>query len=298
MASSKEIKRRIKSVKSTKKITKAMELVAASKMKRAVSQTLASRIYSSYSWEILTSLSERIENISNKFFIENNNNEKYLIVLITSNRGLCGGYNSQIIKKTISLIKNENVGQAVDIITVGKKGDGAMRRTGQNVIATFTDIPDNVSMRDIIPLSTLFANEFKNEKYSKVYVAYTDFISALNQKPIIKKILPISKEEFKETLEINIKEKAKNKIEVSYLIEGDTNMLVDTLAEKLIRMQIYQMMLESSASEQSSRMVAMKNANEAAGEMIDDLTLVFNKARQAGITREISEISAGMASVN
>ncbi len=298
MASTKEIKRRIKSVKSTKKITKAMELVAASKMKRAVSQTLASRIYSSYSWEILTSLSERIENMSHKFFMDSNNNDKYLIVLITSNRGLCGGYNSQVIKKTISLIKNEVSNQKVDIITVGKKGDGAMRRTGQNVVATFTEIPDNVSMRDIIPLSTYLTNEFKNEKYSKIYIAYTDFISALNQKPVIKKILPISKEELKEVIEVNIKEKIKNGSEIPYLVEGDTDKLLDMLAEKLIRMQIYQMMLESNASEQSSRMVAMKNANEAAGEMIDDLTLVFNKARQANITREISEISAGMASVS
>ncbi|MBK5215485.1 MAG: ATP synthase F1 subunit gamma [Candidatus Pacebacteria bacterium] len=298
MASTKEIKRRIKSVKSTKKITKAMELVAASKMKRAVSQTLASRIYSSYSWEILTSLSERIENITHPFFMKNSNEEKYLIVLITSNRGLCGGYNSQIIKKAISLIKNETGGQNVDIITVGKKGDSAMRRTGQNVVATFTDIPDNVGMQDIISLSTYIANEFKNEKYSKVYIAYTDFISALNQKPVIRKILPVSKEEFKEVVEVNLEEKKKGESAISYLVEGDINNLLDTLAEKLVRVQIYQMMLESNASEQSSRMVAMKNANEAAGEMIDDLTLVFNKARQANITREISEISAGMASIN
>jgi F-type H+-transporting ATPase subunit gamma len=304
MASTKEIKRRIKSVKSTKKITKAMELVAASKMKRAVSQTLASRLYASYSWDILTSLSDRLEELTHKYFIENGNKEKYLIVLITSNRGLCGGYNSQIIKKTISAIKNEVSGQSVDIITVGKKGDGAMRRTGQNVIATFTDIPDNVSMRDIASLSTYLTNEFKAEKYSKVYIAYTDFISALTQKPIIKKILPISKEELKEVVEENLKDlpaqtgKLPVKSEIPYLIEGDIDTLLDTLAEKLIRMQIYQMMLESNASEQSSRMVAMKNANEAADEMIDDLTLVFNKARQAGITREISEISAGMASVN
>ncbi|HEY5588087.1 MAG TPA: ATP synthase F1 subunit gamma, partial [Candidatus Paceibacterota bacterium] len=232
------------------------------------------------------------------FFMENGNNEKYLVVLITSNRGLCGGYNSQVIKKTISLIKNETNNQNVDFITVGKKGDGAMRRTGQNIVATFTDISDNVSMRDIIPLSTYLTNEFKKENYSKIYIAYTDFISALNQKPKIKKILPISKEELKEVIEVNIKEKVKNKTEISYLVEGDTDKLLDTLAEKLIRMQIYQMMLESNASEQSSRMVAMKNANEAAGEMIDDLTLVFNKARQANITREISEISAGMASVS
>jgi len=332
MASTKEIKRRIKSVKNTKKITKAMELVSASKMKRAISQTLASRLYSSYSWEILTSLSERLDDVTHKFFTparnasasgENKNKEKYLIVLITSNRGLCGGYNSQIIKKTIAKIKEgvsprSDLGDIgltygkvnFDIITVGKKGDNAMRRTGQNVVASFTDMPDNITLRDIIPLSTYLTNEFKEEKYGKVYIAYTDFISALNQKPIVRKILPIFKEELKEVIEEMGEAKSRKagspdasveafrEKKTPYLFEGDTEKLLDSLAEKLVRMQIYQMMLESNASEQSSRMVAMKNANEAAGEMIDDLTLVFNKARQAGITREISEISAGMASVN
>ena len=311
MASTKEIKRRIKSTKSTKKITKAMELVAASKMKRAVSQTLASRLYSTYSWEILTSLSERMENVTHKFFNQNEKNEKALIVLITSNRGLCGGYNSQIIKKTIAMLKDsphvrhveDHKSDMCDIITVGKKGDSAMRRTGQSVVATFTDMPNNVNLRDIIPLSTFITSEFKEEKYGRIYIAYTDFISALSQKPKIRQILPISKEELKEVLEegANAIRKEKNintESKVPYLFEGNTEKILDTLAEKLIRMQIYQMFLESNASEQSSRMVAMKSASDAAGEMIDDLTLVFNKARQAGITREISEISAGMASVS
>lgn len=299
MASTKEIKRRIKSVKSTKKITKAMELVAASKMKRAISRTLASRLYSSYSWDILTSLSERLEgDITNKFFVENGNKEKYLIVLITSNRGLCGGYNSQVIKKTISSIKNEVSNENVDIIAVGKKGDSAMRRTGQNIVASFTDMPSSISLQSILPISTYITNEFKEGKYGRIYIAYTDFVSALTQKPKVKKILPISKEELRESLEESLKEKLPTKKEIPYLFEGETEKILDTLSEKLIRMQIYQMFLESNASEESSRMVAMKNASEAAGEMIDDLTLVFNKARQAGITREISEISAGMASVS
>ena len=302
MASTKEIKRRIKSVKSTKKITKAMELVAASKMKRAISQTLASRLYSTYSWDILTSLSDRLENITHEFFNINNESDKSLIVLITSNRGLCGGYNSQIIKKTISMLKNLTDSEKCEIVTVGKKGDGAMRRTGQNITASFTNIPDTINLEDIIPLSTYIINEFKEKKYSKIYVAYTDFVSALFQKPKIRQLLPISKNELKEAIEElgNNEEKPllSTKPQVPYLLEGDAGRLLESLAEKLVRMQIYQMMLESNASEQSSRMVAMKNANEAAGEMIDDLTLVFNKARQSNITREISEISAGMASIN
>ena len=302
MASTKEIKRRIKSVKSTKKITKAMELVAASKMKRAISQTLASRLYSSYSWELLTSLSERLENTTNKFFIDNKQT-KNLLVLITSNRGLCGGYNSQVIKKIISVLKlNEK--ESFDVVTVGKKGDSAMRRTGQNVVASFTDMPENITLSNIIPLSSYLTKEFEMGKYGKVYIAFTDFVSALTQKPTVRKILPVSKEEIKEVIHENLntqtedKKVVLNKKEIPYLIEGETDKILHILVEKLVRMQIYQMVLESNASEQSSRMMAMKNASEAAGEMIDDLTLVFNKARQSGITREISEISAGMASVS
>jgi F-type H+-transporting ATPase subunit gamma len=304
MASTKEIKRRIKSVKSTKKITKAMELVAASKMKRAISQTVSSRLYANYSWEVLISLSNRLEEITHPFFeINNKDDSKNLIVLLTSNRGLCGGYNSQIIKKAIYTIK-ENIKDdaSIDIITIGKKGDSAMRKTGQNIIASFTEMPDvNIKIIDIIPLSTLITNEFKNGNYKNIYIAYTDFVSALSQKPKIKKILPISKIDIDKIIKEEEEEgrkSEKEKDEIPYLFEGDVYKLLESLVEKIVRMQIYQMLLESNASEQSSRMMAMKNANEAAGEMIDDLTLVFNKARQANITREISEISAGMASVS
>lgn len=301
MAGTKEIKRRIKSVKNTKKITKAMELVAASKMRRVVAQTLASRLYSSYSWELLTSLSLKLdENITHPFFIEPEKG-KTLIILITSNGSLCGGYNSQIIKKVIGMLKDKPNEEAVDIITVGKKGDAAMRRVEQNILATFAELPAILVLSDVAALSTLIINEYKGGLYKDVYVAYTDFISALNQRPNIRKLLPITKDEIKEIVTGALEEKnIKNtpKVEVPYLFEGDIDELITSLAEKLTRMQIYQMLLESNASEQSARMVAMKNASEASGEMIDDLTLMFNKARQANITREISEISAGMASVN
>jgi F-type H+-transporting ATPase subunit gamma len=302
MAGTKEIKQRIRSVKNTKKITKAMELVAASKMKRAVSKTLSSRLYANYSWDLLVSLSTRLEEVTHPFFIENDA-KKNLIILITSNGGLCGAYNSQIIKKVTHRLKLDNGKDTeTDIMTVGKKGDGAMRRIGQNIIASFVELPDNSTLSDISPLSKLILDEYKKGNYKNIYVAYTDFVSALTQKANIRKLLPISKEELKEFIDDGVKEE--NKIEkekteeVPYIYEGDTGKLIESLAEKLTRMQIYQMILESSASEQSSRMMAMKNASEAAGEMIDSLTLVFNKARQAGITQEISEISAGMASID
>lgn len=293
MASTKEIKRRIKSVKSTKKITKAMELVAASKMKRAVSSTLASRLYAEYSWEVLNSIKTGKEEIAHPLFLEREKKGKdnVLLILITSNRGLCGAYNAQVIKKTLALLKSEENAN-IDIIAVGKKGDTMMRRIGKNIIASFFELPGNISISDIVPISELAVSEYILGRYDKVLIAYTDFVSALSQKPNVRQIIPVSKASLKEAME-NIKEN-----NTEYLFEGDREMLIKTLAEKIIRMQIYQVILESNASEQSSRMVAMKNASEAAGEMIDDLTLVFNKARQSNITREISEISAGMASVN
>lgn len=304
MASTKEIKRRIKSVKSTKKITKAMELVAASKMKRAVSSTLASRLYAEYSWEILTSIAKNTEKITHPLFVEREV-KNILLLLITSNRGLCGAYNTQVIKKVLALLRNGNANINIDIITVGKKGDAMMRRVGKNVIASFFELPSNISLSNIVPISKLAVNEYNLLHYDKVLVAYTDFISALSQKPNIKQIIPVSKTDLKEFLsetrfseDKNLASETGKEKATDYLFEGDQEALIGSLAEKITRMQIYQMFLESNASEQSSRMVAMKNASEAAGEMIDDLTLVFNKARQSNITREISEISAGMASVN
>ncbi len=320
MQGTKEIKRRIKSIKNTKKITKAMELVAASKMKRAVSSALASRLYAEYSWDILTSISRNVEEITHPLFNERPV-KNTLLILITSNRGLCGAYNAQVIKKVLALLKT-NGGKNIEVVTVGKKGDAAMRRVGKKVIAAFPDLSGNFILRDVLPISTLAVNEYASGRYDRVLVAYTDFKSAMSQTPNIKQIVPVSKTELKEfiseleTVQGDEYETAAQNIEaekgrtldlekgstlkspVNYLIEGDKNALLGSLAEKIVRMQIYQMLLESNASEQSSRMVAMKNASDAAGEMIEDLTLVFNKARQAGITQEISEISAGMASIS
>jgi F-type H+-transporting ATPase subunit gamma len=307
MAGTKEIKRRIKSVKNTKKITKAMELVAASKMKRAVASTLASRLYSEYSWNVLKSISQNTKEIDHPFFKEQEKG-KTLFILITSNRGLCGGYNSQVLKKSILKLKDlkdeklNNDISDIDVVTIGKKGAVAMRRTGQNIIASFENLPESISLNDVVPISQFITEKYKSSEYKNVFIAYTDFVSALTQKPNVKQILPISQTELLEVIdsigENNKETIVKKEKSIEYLFEGDQTELISSLGEKISRMQIYQMLLESNASEQSSRMVAMKNASEAAGEMIDDLTLVFNKARQAGITQEISEISAGMASVS
>ena len=311
MAGTKEIKRRIKSVKNTKKITKAMELVAASKMKRAVSATLSSRAYAEYSWEIFKSLSEMIDSGVTHPLLETREVKKVLVVLVTSNRGLCGSYNSQSIKKAMELIKSDTgAGHEIVFITVGKKGDTAMRRLGQNIIASFTEIPDSVTLRDVFPIANLAMDMFKNKAVDRVVVCYTDFFSALLQKPRIRALLPVSRRDIQKAMEVGTfeashgqhtstdREEVSVKNKTEYTFEPGYETLMPLLIEKLSRAQIYHMLLESIASEQSSRMVAMKNASDAAGEMIDDLTLVFNKARQSLITQEISEISAGMASIN
>jgi F-type H+-transporting ATPase subunit gamma len=304
MAGTKEIKRRIKSVKNTKKITKAMELVAASKMKRAVASTLASRLYAEYSWEILISIAKSAEEMNHPLFTEKDDKNlsgKMLVILITSNRGLCGAYNTQVIKKALQIFKNQNI--KVEVATIGRKGDLSMRRINIPVVASFEHLDTNVTLSKIIPTSKFAIDEYRAGHYDKILVAYTDFVSPLVQRANIKQILPVSRTDLKnlieslEHIEHHTGEDLINK-KTDYLFEGDKEKLISSLAEKLTRMQIYQMVTESNASEQSARMVAMKNASEASGEMIDDLTLMFNKARQANITREISEISAGMASVN
>ena len=294
MAGTKEIKRRIKSVKSTKKITKAMELVAASKMKHAISATVSARPYSGYSWEVLEALSGYVSLGVHPLFAVREP-KKILIILVTSNKGLCGGYNSQVIKTALLGLK-ENMDKQVDFISVGKKGETMLGRMGQNIIASFNQISEKPGIREVLPVIKLAMQSYENAEYDQVLVASTSFLSAILQKPNLEQLLPISKTKTLKTLE-EMKMQTPH-IPIDYVFEPNYESLMNIIVEKIVRTKFYQLILESNASEQSSRMVAMKNASEASGEMIDDLTLMFNKERQANITREISEISAGMVSTN
>ncbi len=292
MATGKEIKRRIKSVKSTKKITKAMELVAASKMKKAVNKTLDSRVYAGYSWNILRSLLS--QQTAEGFTLQKNSEnstlkEKELVVLISSNRGLCGAYNAQVIRSVIKHVQ-ENSNQTVDFVTIGRKGDVALRRTGQNIIANF-DIGENVTVSDVMPIVDFLVMKYNEDIYDCVSIQYTDYVSALSQKPNRKQLLPFD-------VSTDIENETEDSVNLEFKFEPSFETIVPILKDKIMRVWVYQMLLESLASEQSARMMAMRNASDAAGEMIDSLTLAFNKARQTSITKEISEISAGMASVS
>jgi len=270
-----------------------MELVAASKMKYVISAALAARPYSSYSWEVLEALAEYVSESAHPLLVTREN-KKLLIILITSNRGLCGGYNSQVIKSVLAILK-ENKDKQIDFISVGKKGESMLRRLGQNIVASFNQLSEKPGMAEAFPIVNLAIQFYKKAEYDQIFVASTFFLSVISQKAKVEQILPIDKKMTLKNLE-EIKRQT-SQTGINYIFEPDYESLMNIIVEKIIRAKFYQMILESNASEQSSRMVAMKNASEASEEMIDDLTLVFNKARQANITKEISEISAGMVNV-
>ncbi len=286
MASTKEIKSRIKSIKNTKKITKAMELVAASKMKRAVSRTIDSRFYRTAAEEVLARIAGSLSAMegATKFIGTASADLPTLAILVTSNRGLCGGYNAQVLKKALEAMRAE---QNMQFIVVGRKGETALARLGQDVLASFVELPDVVTLADTLPIASIAVDAFNQGTVGRVVMLYTDYVSALSQLPQAKQLLPLDASEIVSAASSS-----------SYEVEPADPSMMAALVEELVQARIYQMILESLASEQSSRMIAMKNASEAAGEMIDDLTLSFNKARQASITQEISEISAGVASAN
>ena len=318
MASSLDIKRRIRSISSTKKITKAMEMVSAAKMRRAVASVIGIRPYAHAAWSVLTNLSRAFEDFAGSGFLEIRPVKNVLMVVVTSNRGLCGSFNTQIAKKIKEEIlhpeklKINRIGQKkiesnvadndlkIDFITVGKKGESMVRKMQKEIIAAFADGSNFAVASDIKPLSKIVMEEYLAKKYDKVVVVYTDYVSAVNQQTRIRQILPISKIDIeKQIAEIDVlaKEYGLSEAKVEYKIEPGPKEVLQHIFPRLIEMQLFHAILESSASEHSARMVAMKNATDAAGEMAADLTLAYNQIRQGKITQEIAEISAGRAAL-
>lgn len=313
----KEIKRRIRSIGNTKKITKAMELVSAAKMRRAVQATLSGRAYARYAWNLLVNMAETTDRNKHPL-LKVRPVKRVAMVFITSNKGLCGGFNLQIARKMLEQIKNpeqlminrvlnqkietkvKKEDLEIDFIAVGKKGVDILNKTNSNLIASFTDISDTPKLKDTLPISNIIINDYIDGKYDKVVVAYTDYVSAIKQEPKFRQLLPISildLEKLINDLDTDInkyEEELHQKFDVNeYLLEPSAQEVLEVALKRLVEMQIYQTVLESAASEHSARMMAMRNATDAADEMSKELTLLYNKARQASITQEISEISAG-----
>lgn len=305
--SGKAIKQRIKSVKNTKKITKAMEMVSAAKMRKAISAVTATRTYAILARDLM----ERLGTVGEvkSPLTEVRPIKKVLVILFSSNRGLAGSFNTNVFKKTQAVLSRSDVlGETAsndtmyDIIGVGKKSAYFAKRFNYPLIAAYDAIRDNPTVEDILPITNFAIEKFKSEEYDAVLVAFTDFKSSLLQVPRVRKLLPISKTDIETLLEempYSQKEETQNEVEIGdgYEFEPNAEMIIDVILPRLFEVQIYQTLLESRASEHSARMVAMKNATEAAGDMIGGLTVEFNKARQAGITKEIAEIAGGAAAL-
>lgn len=314
MTNSKEIKKRIKSISNIKKITKAMEMVAASKMRRSVESVLKTRTYSNLGWETVLniaksfSLEKRVHPLLEKRVDPKNE----LIILIVSNRGLCGGFNSAVINKAVNSAKKH--GLKTDFLVIGKKAEAVYKRFSYEVVAEFGKNDLNPEIKEVVSVAKFAISDFLNKKYDKVMVAYTDFISPTKQVPRVKQLLPVdvdgqddylgvvgNSEKLKTTREF-IEEKGKQhlagkKDKYQFQYEPGEEAVLDSMLPRLIEVQLFQALLESNASEHSARMTAMHQATNAANDLADELTLFYNKARQASITSEIAEISAGAASL-
>jgi F-type H+-transporting ATPase subunit gamma len=283
--SPKEIRRRIKGVKSTRQITKTMEMVAASKMRKAQNAAVQLRAYAEKALEIINSLGGRTMDFSHPLLTKREIKHT-TVVLITSDRGLCGGLNTNVINKIYEEIKNLPK-TSVKFITMGKKGRDAMMRFGYKVEADFSGMK-KYEFADAFPMIKMALEEFTSGKTDKV------LINVMTQKPTVTTLLPLSPENIMGIVKdiIGEEEEGAHKKQFIYKFEPSPDAILSTLLPRLTEMQIYKAVLETQASEHSARMSAMRNATDAAEEIIDGLTLSYNQARQAGITREIAEISS------
>ena len=282
MPAPREIPRRIRSVRNMSQITRAMEMVSAAKMRRAQQRVVASRPYSERLQAViadLAALNLDPENAAAFPLLRQREVRNAAVILITPDRGLTGALNSNIIRRATRYILTEaNV--PVEVISAGKKGRDFMVRTRQDVVAEFIGLGDNVSLDDIRPIASVALDDFTSGKVDAVYVVFARFVNTLTQVPDVRQILPIVKP-------------AEVGAYTDYIFEPSPEAVLQNLLPRFIEIQIYQAMLESTASEHSARMVAMRNASDNAKDLVADLSLSYNKARQAQITREVSEISAG-----
>ncbi len=284
MADIRLIRRRIWGVQNIAKITRAMEMIATSKMRRAQERGLAGRPYSEKIRQVIADLSAlpQTDRVLHPL-LQRRPVARMVIVHITPDRGLCGGLNANINRRTASFILEQNI--SVTLICVGRKGLDFMRRHGRDVRAEFTGLGDQPSLLDILAIPRIIIDDYTNGVIDAAYLAYAQFISTMVQRPILQPILPV---------EPAVIPRAQN---VDYIYEPGPDVVLEELLPRFVEMQIYHAILESIASEQSARMVAMRNATDNARELVEDLTLMYNKARQESITKELLDIVGGAAAL-
>ena len=291
MAAGKEIRGKIKSFENTKKITKAMEMVAASKMRKAQERMRAARPYSEKIRRLAANLSQANVTEYRHAFLSRAKTEQLKrvgLIVVTTDKGLCGGLNTNILRQCLSTMRGWESSGAKDIrvTCIGNKGLGFMQRLGANVISHVTHLGDTPHLDKLIGPMKVMIDAFQAGELDAVYIAYTRFINTMKQEPVIEPLLPLSGER------MGTPERSWD-----YLYEPDAQSVIDELLVRYVEALIYQGVAENMASEQSARMVAMKAATDNAGNLINELKLIYNKTRQAAITKELSEIVGGAAAV-
>ena len=284
MASGREIRGRIRSVKNVAQITKAMEMVSASKMRRAQRNVLATRPYSDRLLDVMSELTSRMVAGARRGTLLDvrPNVRNVALVVVTPDRGLCGSLVSNVLRRAGRFILDEQRNNhGVEVYAIGKKGRDFLARTGQQLVAEVTKLGDAPTLADTLGISTNVINGFRQGRYDEVYVVSTEFVNTLVQRPALKRLLPIEPPAEVEGQRWD------------YTYEPDQQDVLRELLPRFVEVQLYQSVLESIASEHSARMVAMRNATDNAKDLVRDLTLSFNKSRQASITNEVSEIASG-----
>jgi F-type H+-transporting ATPase subunit gamma len=285
MANLKEIRNRITSVKSTMQITSAMKMVSAAKLKKAQDAITAMRPYANKLTELLQSLSATLDADSGSKFADQREVNKVLIVAITSNRGLCGAFNSNIIKQSNNLINNVYAGKQVDVLAIGKKGNDILSKTN-TIIENRSDVFDALTFDNVAEIAEKLMSLFVDGSYDKIEIVYNKFKNAATQIIMTEQFLPIVPMESSENVQLD------------YIFEPSKLEIVEELIPKSLKTQLYKGIRDSFASEHGARMTAMHKATDNAGELRDSLTLTYNKARQAAITNEILEIVGGAEALN
>jgi F-type H+-transporting ATPase subunit gamma len=287
MAAGKEIRGKIKSVENTKKITKAMEMVAASKMRKAQDRMRHARPYSDKVRNIAAHLAQANPEYTHPFLVKQDAAKRVGIIVVTTDKGLCGGMNTNVLRLVTNKVRElEGQGIKAEAVAIGNKGLGFLNRIGAKVVAQAVQLGDTPHLDKLIGPVKVLLDAYQEGKLDAVYLFYTKFINTMKQEPMMDQLLPLPK------LEAD-----KGSHSWDYIYEPDAQTVIDELLVRYVEALIYQAVAENMASEQSARMVAMKAASDNAGNVISELKLVYNKTRQAAITKELSEIVAGAAAV-
>lgn len=292
MASTREIRLRIRSVKNIAQVTKAMEAVSAAKMRKAQAQVLATRPYALQAREVLSYVAKMAGTESHPLITPRAVIKRVGIMLVTADRGLAGGFNANVIRHLAQLVREKrNAGAEVQVVSVGKKGRDWLLRYDPVIRAEFSKLPDSPTSYDIAPIARVLLDDFVQGQFDEVYAVYTDFVNTIKQVPVTLKLLPVDPAAPDRDGESGVG------MAPEYIFEPSPEAVLSQVVLGLTEVQILQAVYESLASEHSARMVAMRNATDAAKELIDNLTLTYNKARQEGITSELMDIIGGSSAV-